>query len=73
VIAVLPAHPVISVPVATAGTCRSKLSVNEAVAILQRACVLVPLSDARRNRSWEARGLLDLLVALEEGRPAASA
>jgi len=69
VIEVLPAQPVISVPVATAATGRSKPTVNDAVAILQRAGVLIPLSDARRNRSWEARGLLDLLTALEEGRP----
>lgn len=71
VIEVLPAHPVVSVPVATAATGRSKPTVNFAVAVLERAGVLVPLSDARRNRSWEARGLLDLLTALEEGRPMA--
>jgi hypothetical protein len=29
------------------------------------AGVLRPLSDARRNRSWEAVGLLDLLARLE--------
>ncbi|WP_217914008.1 Fic family protein [Miltoncostaea marina] len=69
VIAVLPAHPVVSVPVATAATGRSKPAVNQAVADLAAAGVLIPLSDARRNRSWEARGLLDLLSALEEGRP----
>jgi Fic family protein len=69
VIDILPAHPVISVSVATVATGRSKPSVNDAVALLEGAGVLVPLSDARRNRSWEARGLLDLLTDLEEGRP----
>jgi Fic family protein len=69
IIDVLPAHPVVSVPVATAATGRSKPAVNGAVATLAVAGVLLPLSDSARNRSWEARGLLDLLSALEEGRP----
>ena len=71
VIAILPAHPIVSVPVATAASGRSKPAVNQAVAQLENAGVLIPMSDARRNRSWEARGLLDLLSALEAGRPLA--
>ena len=68
VIEILPAHPVVSVPVATAASGRSKPAVNQAIAQLADAGVLAPLTDARRNRSWEARGLLELLSALEEGR-----
>ncbi len=68
VIDILPGYPVISVPVATVASGRSKPSVNQAMADLEKAGVLIPLSDARRNRAWEARGLLDLLSALEEGR-----
>jgi hypothetical protein len=42
--------------------------VNQAMAILAEAGVLIPLSYPRRTRAWEARGLLDLLSALEAGR-----
>jgi hypothetical protein len=41
--------------------------VNTAVDMLARAGVLHPLSAARRNRSWEADGLLDLVARLEAG------
>jgi Fic family protein len=68
VIDVLPAHPVITAPVAAAVTGRSKPQIYEALERLQAAGVLVPLSGARRNRSWEAAGLLDLLAALEGSR-----
>jgi Fic family protein len=69
VIRVLPAHPVITGPVAAAATGRSKGPVYEALAQLQEAGVLIPLSTARKNQSWEAEGLLDLLEALEAGQP----
>jgi Fic family protein len=62
---VLPAYPVITAPVAAAVTGRSKPQVYEAIERLQEAGVLVPLSASRRNRSWEAAGLLDLLERLE--------
>ncbi|MGD0273921.1 MAG: Fic family protein [Gaiellaceae bacterium] len=65
VIDVLPAHPIITVPVAVAATGRSKPQVDLAIGRLSEAGVLEPLSDARRNRSWEATGLLDLLSAIE--------
>jgi Fic family protein len=68
VIDVLPAHPMITAPVAAVATGRSKPPIYQAFAQLQAAGVLVPLSQSARNRSWEADGLLDLLAGLEEGR-----
>jgi Fic family protein len=69
VIDVLPAHPMITAPVAAAAIGRSKPQVYEALAQLQNAGVLIPLSESQRNRSWEAVGLLDLLEGLESGQP----
>ena len=69
VIDVLPAHPVITLPVAVAATDRTKAVVNHALGQLERAGVLVRLSQGERNRTWEASGLLDLLTNLEAGRP----
>ena len=59
---------VITAPVAAAATGRSRAPVYEAIAQLEAAGVLVPLSQSRRNRSWEAAGLLDLVAGLEAGR-----
>lgn len=67
VIQVLPAHPVITAPVAAAATGRAKSAIHQAVSELEEAGVLQPLSASRRNRSWEAAGLLDLLTSLEQG------
>jgi Fic family protein len=64
---VLPAHPMISVSVAVAATGRTKAVVNEALLQLEAAGVLDRASQGRRNRTWEATGLLDLLVDLEAG------
>jgi Fic family protein len=64
----LPGHPVITVPVATAVTGRSKSSTAVAVDQLVDAGILHPLSESKRNRAWEAAGLLDLLAELEAGR-----
>jgi Fic family protein len=66
VINVLPAHPVITAPVAAAATGRSKGPIYDGLAQLQDAGVLIPLSTSLRNQSWEATGLLDLLEALEQ-------
>jgi Fic family protein len=63
----LPAHPMISAPVATAVTSRSKSRVYEAIDQLTAAGVLIPLSSGQRNRWWEAEGLLDLIGQLESG------
>jgi Fic family protein len=68
VIDVLPAHPVITAPVAQAATGRAKAAIHQAVGELEGAGVLEPLSEARRNRSWEAAGLLDLLERMESGQ-----
>jgi hypothetical protein len=65
VIDVLPACPIITSPVAVAATGRSKPQIDLAIRRLTEAGVLEPLSDARRNRSWEANGLLELLNAIE--------
>jgi Fic family protein len=67
VIDVLPAHPVITAPVAAAATGRAKAAIHQALGELEDAGVLTPLSAARRNRSWEAVGLLELIANLEAG------
>lgn len=66
-ISLLPAHPVITVPVGVAATGRSKPAVANAIRELEHASVLEPLTESSRNRAWEASGLLDLIVALEAG------
>ena len=65
IIDILPAHPIITGPVATAETKRSKGSVYHALEELEAAGILIPLSSGKRNQSWEAVGLLDLLEGLE--------
>ena len=64
---VLPAHPVMTLPVGVAATGKSKPAVNGAIPDLVAAGVLRPLSDSQRNRAWEASELLDLIVDLESG------
>lgn len=64
-ISVLPAHPIITIPVAVAATRRTRPALANAVRELEAAGVLIPLSESARNRSWEAAGLLDLIVELE--------
>ena len=58
----------ITAPVAVAATGRAKAAVYQAIDQLQAAGVLVSLSESRRNRAWEAAGLLDIIAALEAGR-----
>jgi Fic family protein len=67
IIDLLPALPMVSAPVATAMTLRSKSRVYEAIEQLVVAGVLMPLSSGQRNRWWEAAGLLDLIGELESG------
>ena len=57
----------ISAAVATAVTGRAKSRVHEAIDQLVTAGILLPLSDGKRNRWWEAMGLLDLIARLEAG------
>lgn len=73
VIEALPAHPVITAPVAAAATGRAKAAIHQAIKQLLECGVLEPISESKRNRSWEASGLLELLEGLEAGRPATSA
>jgi Fic family protein len=68
VIEILPAHPVITVPVAAAATRRSRPAIYQAMKQLEDAGVLESLSSSRRNQSWEPVGLLDLLTDLEAGK-----
>jgi len=69
VIGVLPAYPVITAPVAAAATGRAKAAIHQAIRQLSDSGVLIPISDSKRNRSWEAVGLLDLLEGLEAAKP----
>lgn len=69
---VLPGYPVITVAVAIAameasGIRRARSAVQVAVTQLESARILRPLSASRRNRAWEADGLLDLVAELEAG------
>jgi Fic family protein len=69
----LPAHPMISAPVAAAATGRAKAAIYDAIEQLVGAGVLKPLSQSKRNRSWEALGLLTLIAQLETGAAPAAA
>lgn len=64
----LPGYPMISAPVAAVVTGRSKPQIYEALEQLEAAGVLARLSASRRNRAWEAVGLLELLERLEAGQ-----
>lgn len=67
IIDVLPAHPVITSAVASAVTGRAKAAVHKALDQLAEAAILAPVTGGKRNRSWEAAGLLDLIADLEAG------
>jgi Fic family protein len=69
IIDVLPAHPVLTLPVAVAAINRTKAVANQALSHLEQAGVLGKLSEGERNRTWEAAGLLDLLAGLEGAQP----
>ena len=66
IIDIMPAHPMISAPVIGAVTGRARSSVYAAVDLLTEAGVLIPLSANKRNRWWEASGLLDMISSLED-------
>ena len=68
---VLPGYPFVTVAVAVAamessGIRRARSAVQVAIAQLESAGVLHPVSTSKRNRAWEADGLLDLVAALEQ-------
>ncbi|MBA3672335.1 MAG: Fic family protein [Gemmatimonadaceae bacterium] len=65
---VLPAHPIVTAPVATTATGRVKTAIYTAIEQLVTANVLTPLSASKRNRAWEADGLLALIERLEAGQ-----
>lgn len=67
IIDLLPAHPIITAPVAAAATGRAKSAIHQAIGELETAGVLLPLPESRRNRAWEVTGLLDLFARLETG------
>lgn len=69
IIELLPAHPMLSAPAATAALGRSKGRVYEGIEQLVAAGVLIPVSAGRRNRWWEAEGLVALIEGLEAGVP----
>jgi Fic family protein len=71
-ITALPAHPIVTVPVAVVATGRTKPAVANAIEQLEVAGILQRLSESARNRAWEAEGLLDLIVGLEAGVSSAS-
>jgi hypothetical protein len=54
-------------PTAIAATRRARAAVYQALDQLERAGVLLPVSETRRNKVWEAEGLLALLDGLEAG------
>ncbi len=57
----------ISAPVAAAVTNRAKVRVYEGIEQLVSAGVLLLLTSGRRNRWWEADGLLEVIGRLEAG------
>ncbi|MCC7103992.1 MAG: Fic family protein [Chloroflexi bacterium] len=61
----LPSAPVVTVQTAANLIGRSLQATNQAVDHLVRAGVLAPVRDVRRNRAFEATGLLDLLTSFE--------
>lgn len=67
-IEILPAHPTITAAVAVEATGRSRPQVHAAIEQLVAAGVLTPITPNRRNMSWEAVGLLDLIISLEAGQ-----
>jgi hypothetical protein len=68
IIDALPAHPVLTISVAATSTRRTRPAIANAIDQLASCGVLIPISDSRHNRAWEADGLLDLIVGLESGR-----
>ena len=67
IIDVLPAHPFVTVAVAATAAKRTKPAVNHAIQQLAKAGVLKPVSSSKRNRAWEAVGLVDLIAEFENG------
>ncbi len=65
IIDILVGQPVITLAIATVLASRSKSSTAAGIDDLVDAGVLVPLSTSKRNRAFEADGLLELVAELE--------
>jgi Fic family protein len=63
----LPGYPFLTAPLAIAATDRSPPQIYEALDQLEQVGVLKAVSGARRNKSWEPAGLIELLEGLEAG------
>jgi len=61
----LPAEPIVSLARAMELTATSRPAADRAIVTLERAGVLHPIGDRRRNRQWEAREVFDLLDRFE--------
>lgn len=61
----LPAEPIVSVARAMEITDTSRPASDRAIVTLERAGVLRPLGNRRRNRQWETREVFDLLDRFE--------
>jgi len=72
IIDILPAHPVITVPVATLATGRTKAVVGEGLKQLEAAGILSRLPIGGGATTWESAQLLDLISDLEAGEPPSS-
>jgi Fic family protein len=73
IIDVLPAHPMITAPIAAAAVQRSKPQVYVAIEQLAAAGVLTPAGKAGRTQVYEAAGLIDVISELESGQATESA
>lgn len=64
---VLPAHPIVTVPIAVSATNRSRPAMATALQLLEDADIAMRVGESRRNVAWEADGILDLVEELESG------
>ena len=67
IIDVQAAHPIVSASELVAETGRAKPAVYQGIEQLVEAGVLSPVSTSKRNRLWEAKGLLSLVERMETG------
>ncbi|MDQ3981509.1 MAG: Fic family protein, partial [Actinomycetota bacterium] len=65
----LPAHPVLTRRTAADVVGRSSVAAGAAIDALVEAGIVTPLSESKRNRSWEASELIDLVERLEAALP----
>lgn len=67
VIDLLPGYPVVTAPVLAAAIGRSSPALYNAIEILEKAGVLIQVSEGSRNRMWKVHFLLELIEGLEHG------